>query len=264
MFYWIVIIFLGFETCLLAREMESVQASLTQVDGIYSFTTDETHSGFNFTLDHALDAHWHVLIGAVWDRLQLTEIAESLPETLQFAAAKIDLEYQVDGDSVFSLSFQPGLYGDQELSNGAFDMPIILEVSYPLNDQLRLKLGFYYSQLSGTNWLPVIGLVADFKPHWELDLMFPDSKLKYRLDDEMSFSLYGELLNNTYLLSDGRAVEYYQTHVGFSWEYDLPTGWNVCAKTGWALNRNLGFYQQGNTTHRASTPFLELGLMKKW
>jgi hypothetical protein len=235
-----------------------------KLDTTTGVTADEIHTSISLTLDHAFDEHWHLIGGPVWERFELSDLAPSLPSTLQFAAARVGVEYRIKDDPAFSLSIQPGRYGDGRLANGVFDIPVTLETGYPLNDDWFLVGGFYYSRLSSFSLEPIAGVVAELTPQWEMQLVFPDSKLSYRPNDKTTYSLFEELLDNGYQLSDRRRVEYYQCHAGVSWEQDFPGGWSVSTKAGWALARTLDFYKERRTAHPGSKPFLEIGLSKKW
>lgn len=247
-----------------AAETSGPLRDVIKLDTATGLTTDEVHTSVSVTLDHAFDDHWHVVGGPVWERFEFSELAVPVPGTLQFVAARIGVEYRIKDDPAFSLSIQPGCYGDEQLAHGAFDIPVTLETGYPLNDRWFLAGGFYYSRLSRFGWLPIAGVVAELDAQLELELVFPDTKLSYRPNDKTTLSLYEELLDNGYQLSDGRRVEYYQCHAGLSWEQDLPGGWSVGTKVGWALARTLDFYRQGRIAHPDSTPFVEIGWSKKW
>ena len=227
------------------------------------YEAHEANATLSLTLDRAVDEHWHLLLGSVWDRLDFSGGAAGSPGTLQYAAAKLGVEYRVQDEPVFSLNFQPGLYGDEDLSSGAFDVPVRLEAGYPLDDHWALAGGLDYSRL-GEFFLPIFGVVANFAPQWELALIFPEPTLSYRPDEKTTATLFMELLDTGYRLSDGRRLGYYQSHAGASWEREFRDGWSASVKAGWAFDRTFDFFQHARSGHPGDAPFVELGLSKIW
>lgn len=238
------------------------QTTLT-LDGLAGYEAHESHAKLSLTLDQAVDEHWHLLLGSAGERFDFTGVAAELPVTLQSAAAILGVEYRVKDNPVFALNLQPGWYGDENFSSGAFDMPVTLILAYPLNDRWAVVGGLEYSRL-GDYILPIIGVSADIDPHWKMDLVFPETTLSYLPDKQNTASLFTELLGTGYQLSDRRPVSYYQWHAGASWERKFQDGWCASVKAGWAFDRVLDFYQNSSREHLGNAPFVELGLSWKW
>jgi len=241
---------------------EPPQTTFT-LDGLAGYEAHETRARLSLTLDQAVDEHWHLLLGSALERLDFADVAAGLPGTLRSAAATLGVEYRVGDDPLFALSLQPGWYGDENFSSGAFDMPVTLVLAYPLNDRWAVVGGLEYSRLADY-LLPIIGVSADLDPHWKMDLIFPQATLSYQPDKQTTAALCMELLGTGYQLSDGRRVSYCQSHAGASWERKFHDGWSARVKAGWAFDRVFDFYQNGNRDHLGNAPFVEVGLSWKW
>jgi len=245
-----------------AMAMDVSPSTLT-LDGLAGYEAHEAHERVSLTLDQAVDEHWHLLLGSAGERLDFTGVSAGLPVTLQSVAAILGGEYRVQDDAVFALSLQPGWYGDENFSSGAFDMPVTLVLAYPLNDRWAVVGGLEYSHL-GDYILPIIGVSANLDSHWKMDLVFPQATLSYEPDKQNTVSLCVELLGTGYQLADGRRVSYYESHAGASWERKFQDGLSARVKAGWAFERVFDFYQVGNRERLGNTPFVELGLSWKW
>ena len=233
------------------------------IDGEAGYESHEAHSKCGVTVDLAVDDHWHVLLGPAAERSDFAHVAAGLPQALQSATATIGLEYRVHDDPALALSLQPGWYGDEHFSAGAFDVPVTLVLACPLHDRWAAVGGLEYSHL-GDYLLPILGVSGEFNPQWKMDLVFPQATLTYLPDQQTTAALSIELLGSGYQLSDGRRVSYYQTHAGLSWERKIHDSWSARVKAGWAFDRVFDFYQNGDRSHLGNAPFVEVGLGWKW
>ncbi len=245
---------------------ERMQAAVveTMVDSGFSVARHEIFSSLSVIQDHSLGSGWHLLAGLIAERHDFGGGEAREPKTLQSLAIDIGLEYRAGDDAIFSLDLRPGFYGGSAAANSLFDVPVTLEGNVPLGDKWALALGARYERFSGTSLLPVIGVVGAPSEKWDIELVFPESKISYMPDTVSTYSLFAELQGNSYRLPSRQLVEFYGTRIGMAYERKLTSQLSVKVESGWLLDQNFDYYRETLTVHVNDTPFVDVGLSWGW
>ncbi|MBK5274277.1 MAG: hypothetical protein JJE30_04410 [Desulfuromonadales bacterium] len=210
--------------------------------------------------------------GAEWQRFSFeTPRAVAVPDTLQQGNAILGFDYQLAEQWLMRAEVQPGLYGDfSRLSWRSFDAPIVMGFVYLVDADLQWAFGLRVDVRSQYPVLPAAGVRWKFTDVWTLDLMLPNPRLEYDVNNKLQAYLGGGILAGTYVVGDhfgdvrglpqlnNATVDYSEARLGpgFSWKA-LPN-LTLEAEAGYVLYRTWDFFDQHINLNSKPLPFLQI------
>jgi hypothetical protein len=168
------------------------------------------------------------------------------PRRLQDYAAALALEYYRDGESVASLTAQPGFYFGTHAALSAWDVPFTLVSGVPVASDFAGVIGvsngrFYHHAL------PIAGFVWTLGPRVRLEAVYPEPALVLTLDRATTLRLGGELTGEGFLVDApaGRTVvEYSSYRVGLEWRRDWRPGVRLALGAGFEVERTFDYFRR--------------------
>jgi hypothetical protein len=210
-------------------------------------------------------------LGAEWQRFSFeTPRAAAVPETLQQGNAILGFDYQLAEQWLMRAEVQPGLYGDfKQFSWRSFDAPVVLGFVYLVDADLQWAFGLRVDVRSQYPVLPAAGVRWKFTDVWTLNLMLPNPRLEYDVNDKFQAYLGGDILAGTYVVGDhygddrglpqlnNATLDYTEARLGpgFSWKA-LPN-LTLEAEAGYVLYRTWDFFDQNISLNSKPLPFLQ-------
>ncbi len=193
------------------RETEKTPLDLFNLEASYVFES-ELSDGFNYGDQSAseleieyshrfhLSGHFYLRAGINYNRFDFGSTGAPVPNQLQSLAAVVSLEYMVGADRGAFLEIRPGFYGEQDLRDEAFDIPITLARAWVLRpEKLFLITGVNVAFLRGEfPVLPVVGLVWNISSQWELYAVVPEPRLIYRPNKKFDLFVGGQLTGGSF------------------------------------------------------------------
>jgi hypothetical protein len=152
---------------------------------------------------------WFLRLGADYERFDFSIHNETrLPDTLQSAAGVVALEYLVGDKTAFMIEARPGVYFQQKVNSGAFDVPTNIVAVLPFfnSDKLYVVGGVTVSGLSRYPVLPIGGILWHIADKWDLRAYLPDPRLVYEVSDNLELYTGAELAGGAYRV-DNRQVD---------------------------------------------------------
>lgn len=236
----------------------------TTLETTFGYASHEMRTTFDASVDHSFEGCWHFIYGVEGERYDFGHAESNVPQTLQSAGVKLALEYRIGEDAVFSMEAHPGWYAGDDFGRSAFDVPVTARGLIPFNERWAGVAGFYYERLSHYPWLPVVGVAGEISKQWQVQLVFPESKLSFLPDEATTWSVFADLLGHGYKLPSLQKLEFYESRAGFSCERDLNKHWSVSAKAGWLFDRTFDFFKEDRSKQGTASIFMELGVSWSW
>ena len=181
-----------------------------------------------------------------YDRYDFGTSLAPVPTTLTKIGADIAIEYRAEGDVAFALIASPGFYGS-EVDTDSFNVPITAYGSYRLSPNLVLVAGVRYNEWSMYQLLPSGGLIWTVNDRWKVRGIVTAPKVEYTPNQNITFSVGGELTGGTYVTSKNeqnfpdKHLDYYDIRAGAGVTY---RGWkplDVNLSAGWSFERNFRY-----------------------
>ncbi|MGA3171775.1 MAG: hypothetical protein ABSE62_12270 [Chthoniobacteraceae bacterium] len=152
---------------------------------------------------------WFLRLGADYERFDFSIHDEDrLPGTLQSAAGIVALDYLVNDQTAFLLEARPGVYFQQKVNSGSFNVPVDLAVVYPIfgGDRFYLVAGLSYSMLDRYPVLPIGGVYWRINDKWDLRAYLPNPRLVYECSGNLEFWAGGQRIGGDYRTDNNSAA----------------------------------------------------------
>lgn len=216
---------------------------------------------------------WHWRIGAAYHRFEFDHDSFlPLPDRLQSISAIIGLELQINDQIGALLDIRPGVYFEDEISTGDFDIPARLGFGYRLSDRFSLVAMARYRGFAENQILGGLGFVWNITDRLTLSAVYPEPRLTWRTSDELALWLGGEFAGGSYRTDDeprrgrrsGALVSYSDNRValGATW---ARGGWRIEAAGGVSIEREWDFHKTGDRYETDEiAPFVKVSARVEW
>jgi hypothetical protein len=196
---------------------------------------------------------WYLRLGADYDRYDFGNRGSlPLPDELQSFCAVVALEYLVKGDVGIILEVRPGFYFENQVTSGAFDIPIKIGTGIPLTKTLSLAIAAEYHGLSRYKFVPDIGLIWQINDQWVLLGTLPEPKLLYHPNEKFQAWAGGEVMYSSFRTDSSSGiypsnlnhavVDYSEYRVGAGISYKLCKHATANIAAGYAIRREFDFH----------------------
>ncbi|MGD0015911.1 MAG: DUF6268 family outer membrane beta-barrel protein [Verrucomicrobiia bacterium] len=194
-----------------------------------------------------------------------------VPDTLQQVSAVIGLDYQLGDQWLVRTELEPGMYSDFEDSNfRGFNAPLVLGVAYLANADLQWFFGLRVDLRSHNPVLPSPGVRWKFADEWTLNLVFPNPRLEYDVNDRFQVYLGANVESGTFVVGDRfgtdhgvpkldhATVDYMAVRVGPGCLWKVRPNLTMEAGAGFMLQRRFDFFDQDMTIRNHDAPYLQI------
>jgi hypothetical protein len=175
----------------------------------------------------------------------------NLPPQVYGLSVALEAEFRVDQRFSIRAQTQPGIFTDFDHVNGnSFRIPTQVTGAFALSNDLILVGGVMYTAQPSLAVLPVAGVIWCPAPPWRLQLMFPQTRVIYHVEDGLN--VYGVLglQGETYSVRvDGFSdlLQYRDVRLGFGAEWATPIKLHLFLEAGLAFWRRLDLTNAGNS-----------------
>ncbi len=177
----------------------------------------------------------------------------NLPPQLYGLSAAFEGEFRVNPRFSVRAQVQPGIYTDfDHVSGNAFRVPAQVTGAFGLSSDLILVGGVMYTAQPSLAILPVAGVIWTPAPPWRLQIMFPQTRAIYHVEDGLN--VYGVigLQGQTYSVRvDGTSdlFQYRDVRLGFGAEWATPIRVYLFLEAGFAFWRRVDLNEGNNTVN---------------
>ena len=212
----------------------NVGRAATLEDNLHVGPISELNTDVKYAASLPFNKDLLLRFGGEWQRFSFeTPRTAAVPDMLQQGNAILGFDYQLGEQWLMRAEVQPGLYGDfSQLRWRSFDAPIVMGFVYLVDADLQWAFGLRVDVRSQYPVLPAAGVRWKFTDVWTLDLMLPNPRLEYDVNDKFQAYLGGGILAGTYVVGDhfgdvrglpqlnNATVDYSEARLGpgFSWK----------------------------------------------
>jgi len=210
-------------------------------------------------------------IGAEWQRFSFWNPRAGVPDTLQQFNAILGFDYQLAEQWLMRAEVQPGLYGDfRQFSWRSFDAPLTMGFVYLVDADLQWSFGLRVDVRSQYPVFPAVGVRWKFTDVWTLNLMLPNPRLEYDVNDNLQAYLGAGILAGTYVVGDhfgndrglpqlnNATVDYTEVRLGPGLSWKALPNLTLEAEMGYVLSRTWDFFDQHINLSSKPVPYLQI------
>jgi opacity protein-like surface antigen len=217
-------------------------------------------------------------LGAEWQRLAFGVTDQAMvPSELHKVNALIGLDYQLNDEWLLRADLKPGIYSDfEDVSWRDVDAPLLIGGLYLVNADLQWLFGVRIDLRSEYPVLPALGVRWRFADAWTLNLLMPNPRLEYDLNDrvkaylnvgaELSTATVGDHFGDHRGRSDlnHARLDYTEIRVGSGFSWNIRPLMTVEADAGYLVYRRLNYSDQDLTIRSVPAPYVRVALQLRF
>lgn len=235
-------------------------------------SVSEHSAGVKYVFSPQVTKDLLLRLGFEWQRFSFDVPGHApIPDTLQQASAVIGLDYQFGDQWLVRAELEPGMYSDFEDSRFRdFNAPLVLGAAYLAEADLQWFFGVRVDLRSNYPIMPAPGVRWKFADEWTLNLVFPNPRLEYDVNDRFQVYLGANVESGTFVVGDHFGSDHGVTKLdhatmdymaicvgpGCSWKA-LPS-LTVEAGAGLMLQRRFDFFDENTTIRNHEAPYLQI------
>jgi hypothetical protein len=141
-----------------------------------------------------------IRFGLGWNRFSFSSTEGTrLPNTLQSYSAIAGIDGQIGDNIFFRLEAQPGWYnGSSRFLDRAFNVPVVLGLSYLVNKDLQFIVGFSFDVQRETPVYIGGGIRWQINDQLLANFVLPRPRLEYKVSDALTLYAGGEVFQTMY------------------------------------------------------------------
>ncbi|MHC1764086.1 MAG: DUF6268 family outer membrane beta-barrel protein [Verrucomicrobiia bacterium] len=247
-------------------------ATRTQGDGSDAGSFDELSTDLKCVLSLQMSESLMLRFGAEWERFSFGVSDQVVvPPALHKVNAWLGLDYQLTDHWLLRADLHPGVYTDfQDVGWSDVDAPLLIGAGYLVNADLQWFFGVRLDLRSPYPALPAAGVRWRFADAWTLNLLLPDPRLEYDLNDRLKVYLGFGVATGTFRLGDhfgdgrGRTdldhalLDYWEARVGPGFSWKSRPGITFEAEAGCLAYRAFDFVDEDLTVRSDPAPYARL------
>ncbi|NJK92197.1 MAG: hypothetical protein HC904_10430 [Blastochloris sp.] len=240
--------------------------------------TDAQFFGLNYVSSVPVHKNWQIRAGVNWDRFSFGNTPNApLPDTLQSTALVLGVDAVLSEKWLMRLDFQPGIYSDfEDISSDDFHVPILLGFSYFVDSRLQWIFGAGIGFFNDIPVFPAVGVRWQFDDDWTLNGILPKPNLVYRINEQLSASVGGELKGGSFRMSEdfgtivgnpalnNAIISYMEIRAGAGLVYQFHPAVALEADAGYMVYRRFDYFRAETTMRGDPAPYAQLGLKAKF
>ncbi len=158
------------------------------------------HADFGFIATPNLNEDFQFRTGFELERTSFSyNQSNPVPNTLQGANLVLGFDWAYNQDWLIRLEARPGIYTTgQDFNSDAFNTTFLLGASYFVNRDLSWLFGVTVNPWREWPVIPGVGVRWAFAKDWQLNLMFPNPRVEYRVAPGIRLYGGGEWKSGSY------------------------------------------------------------------
>jgi opacity protein-like surface antigen len=244
----------------------------TRGAGLHAGSVSEHSADVKYVFSPQVTKDLLLRFGFEWQRFSFNVPRHvPVPDTLQQVSAVIGLDYQLGDQWLVRAELEPGMYSDFEDSNFRdFNAPLVLGAAYLANADLQWFFGLRVDLRSHNPVLPAPGVRWKFADEWTLNLVFPNPRLEYDVNDRFQVYLGASVESGTFVVGDRfgsdhgvpkldhATLDYMAIRVGPGCLWKVRPNLTMEAGAGFLLQRRFDFFDQDTTIRNHEAPYLQI------
>jgi len=253
--------------------------------------SDSLYNDISYSHRFLITGHWYLRVGAEYERFDFGDDNGSnhlspagvvlggnngLPDHLQTVHALLAYEYIFQDHAGAGIELDPGIYFQNHVDSGAFDLPWRIWVTFPLQkDKIFAVIGAGGSINSNPVAAPGGGLIWLFSDHLRLEGVFPKPALVYNLNDDWEFRIAGNLYFASFRTDDvitpasklqvhDPIVQYSEIRSGAQVTYSHFKPLDITLDVGCMIRRDFDFFRAEAEAKTDPAPYVRLAIEAKF
>lgn len=253
--------------------------------------SNSLYNDFAYSHRFLITGNWYLRIGAEYERfdfgddngknhLSPTGVVlggnNGLPDHLQTVHALLAYEYIFKDHAGAGVELDPGIYFQNHVDSGAFDLPWRIWVTFPLKkDTIYGVIGAGGSINSNPMAAPGGGLIWLFNDHLRLEGVVPKPALVYNPNDDWEFRIAGNLYFASFRTDDvitparklqvhDPIVQYSEIRTGGQVTYSHFKPLDITLDVGCTVQRNFDFFRAEAAVKTDPAPYVRLAIEAKF
>ena len=237
---------------------------------------DSLYNDFSYDHRFLITGKWYFRVGVEYDRYDFGGTDNGLPDHLQTASAHLALEYVVKDFAGISIELDPGVYFQDNVTWGAFDIPAKAYVTFPLKkDKIFAVIALGGSIYQDPPVAPGGGIIWIFSDKLRLQGVFPRPALIYQPNDDWEFRITGELNYTSFRTDDvltterklqlhNAVVQYSEDRAGVQIAYSGLKPLKLIVGAGVTVERDFDFFRANQSKRTDPAPYIRVAAEAKF
>jgi len=181
-----------------------VGGARTRGPGLRSNSVDENSADVKYVVCPQLNKDLLLRLGFEWQRFSFgVPDHAAMPDTLQQASAVLGFDYQIADEWLMRMEVEPGLYSDfHDISWRDFNAPLVLGGVYLASADVQWFFGLRADVRTQYPVLPVAGVRWKLSDKWTLNLMLPNPRVEYGVNEKLKLYAGGGVEAGTYAVGE--------------------------------------------------------------
>ena len=232
-------------------DFDYIGGATTHAGGDKVGSMEELNADFRYVMSPQVSKRFVLRLGGEWQRSSLGVPHNTpLPDTLQELSAIVGTDCQLTDHWLLHAEVQPGFYSDfDDLTWRDVDAPFVLSAAYIANADFQWFAGLRVDLYSHYPVWPALGMRWKYADDWTLNLVPPNPRLEYDLNERLKLYLGGRIMGGTFRVGDQFGDEHSQPRFNHALldRYEVTVGPGLT----WKIRPNMTFgFEAGYMVYR--------------
>jgi opacity protein-like surface antigen len=220
-------------------DFDYVAGAPTHFRGANIGSIEERNTDIHFAISPQITQRFLLRLGAEWQLADFRVPKNApLPDSLQQASAIVGVDCQLTDQWLLRAEFQPGVYSDfSDVSWRDVNAPLLLTAACVVDADFQWFAGLRVNLYSQYPVWPLLGMRWKFADEWTLNLILPNPRLEYDVNERLKLYLGGRAQGGTYRVADDFGTDHGIPKLNHEIvdQYELRIGPGV----SWKIRRNV-------------------------
>ncbi len=233
---------------------------------------DEWKTALQYVISPQINRRLFLRFGVRWQRIAFGVPEHSpVPRELDQIGAIVGFDWQASDNWLLRAELQPGVYSDFRSAGWrSVDAPLLAGAVYIANADLQWMFGLRVVPRSEYPVLPVAGVRWKFADPWTLNLLMPNPRLEYDLNDRLKAWLGADLTAGTYAVGDrfgtdiGKTalnhatLDFFELRAGAGIVWKIKPNLSLEASAGCMAYRSFSFFDHDLIERSRPAPYFQI------
>ena len=220
-------------------DFDYVAGAPTRTRGANICSVEEWNTDAHYVVWPQLTQRFFLRLGGEWQRSEFRVPDNApLPDSLQQASAIIGVDCQLTDQWLLRVEVDPGVYSDfKDVSWRDVNAPFLLTAACVVDADFQWFAGLRVNLYSQYPVWPLLGMRWKFADEWTLNLILPNPRLQYDVNERLKLYLGGQIQGGTYRVADDFGTDHGIPKLNHERvdQYELRLGPGV----SWKIRRNV-------------------------
>lgn len=198
--------------------------------------------------------------------------SNTVPNTLEGANLVLGFDWALYQDWLIRFEARPGIYTTRDdFDSSSFNTTFLLGASYFVNRDLNWLFGVTVNPWRDIPIIPGVGVRWAFAKNWQLNLMFPNPRIEYRVAPGIKIYAGGEWKSGSYrtdknfgdshgdVALNNAILDYREIRAGAGLILQPNDIITLELQTGAMLDRRYDYFRADKQIHSDMAPYMQLG-----